>query len=213
MKSNCRRKKKHKKTRRKHKKYFKLMGGSDEDFVRLCIIGDLNQIKQYLQEHPDTNISVNYDEPFRMACERGHLDVAQWLLELQGDELSYYAITEAFKGTCHSGNLPIAQWLFQLSKERGQEINLSDENHYYFRTVCKNGYMDLATWLMELKPEYEISEKNGKLFCKILTQKNKEKKEKWNRRKSIVYLGSEMSGNKNMYKMPNDVLRIVGSYL
>jgi hypothetical protein len=244
-KSNCRRKHKGKKTRRKHKMRYKLFGGSDEDFAHLCGIGDLNQAQQYLQEHPDTNISANdeeafrlacinghlsiaqwliqikpdidisvhYDEPFRISCERRHLHVAQWLNEISkelGKSISHYAIIESFKKACESGDLHTAQWLFHI---RGEDIHLPDNNHYYFRTVCNKKYVDFARWFMEINPQYEISQKNGEWVYRILGPKNMEKKEKWNRKKSVVFLGSELSGNKNMYKMPNDVLRIVGSYL
>ena len=86
----------------------------EQEFIKLCSKGDLWGAHQYLQLHPDINISVQQDYAFRRACFNGHLEMAQWLYQIKPDiNISVYN-EWAFCNACFREHLAVAQWLQSL---------------------------------------------------------------------------------------------------
>jgi predicted Fe-S protein YdhL (DUF1289 family) len=175
-----------------------------------------------LQVKPTINILEKVNYAFCEACKNGHLEVAQWLLQVSQERGQVIDILEqrdaVFASACKNGHLELAQWLLQVSKEKGQDINISARNNLAFRWACERTRLEVAKWLATLKPEYEIlNEDRPEWSCNVLTdpeaiaQKIRDKN--WRRRKTGVYLQSDLADRNILNVMPTDVAKIANSYL
>lgn len=139
------------KTNKRRKMYNKQKGGNN-DFLNLCLKGDLDGAQEYLLLDPDINISAGDEFAFRGVCSKGYLAVAQWLLEVsreRGQEINISINDEAaFRLACSNGHLAVAQWLFEIKPD----INVSAKNNFAFRHACINGNLDVAQWLYSINP-------------------------------------------------------------
>jgi len=50
-------------------------------FVELCIAGDLDEVKEYLDQHDDLDVSFDNNAPLNMACYHDQEDVVRFLLK------------------------------------------------------------------------------------------------------------------------------------
>ena len=86
----------------------------EEQFIELCINGDLMGAQQLYQLNPTINISVRNERPFIMACAYGYLEVAKWLLQIKPNiNISVYN-ESMFRHACDYKLLHVAKWLQSL---------------------------------------------------------------------------------------------------
>ncbi len=109
---------------------------------------------------------INLEQVFYSALEAGKLQIAQRIFQINPNVMkNHNSMETTFRYVCgRLCRLDIAQWMLQVSKERGQEINISFNNEEEFRSACEAGRIDIAQWLQSLKPDlYEIEyDENGK---------------------------------------------------
>lgn len=208
------------KRKTKTKRRINLRGGITTQlyFVTLCSRGDLLEAQQYLQLHPDIDISANDEHAFRQACSNGHLEVAQWLIQIskeRGQDIDISARDElAFRWACVKGHLVVAKWLLQIKPD----INISVKNDEIFRDVCSLKKLNVAQWLSSLKPEYEIvNEDMPNWSCRVLKNPKaiarRKRENNWRRRRMGVYLSNVNEADNLYYALPTDVAKIATSYL
>jgi ankyrin repeat protein len=186
-------------------------GGDFNDFIQVCITGNLLEAQEYLRLNPDTDISAENELAFRSACHFGKLDVAQWLLEIKPDINISAKNNFAFEQACYNGHLDVAKWLYQVSRERGQPIDISVDDNRIFYYTCHRQRLNVAKWLASLNPAYEIIDEDKPNWrCNVLRDP---KKIKWNKNKNLVKLASGEQGDNIVYRMPTDVVRITANYL
>jgi hypothetical protein len=121
-------------------------------FVNFCSYGGLPGAQKYFKNNPH-----NIVEGFCLACAHGHLLVAQWLLQKENGIIDITDYDWAFRNACENRHLEVAKWLFQVSKEKGQEIDISVINEFAFIYACKYEHLHVAQWLQQMKPYlYEL---------------------------------------------------------
>jgi ankyrin repeat protein len=103
------------------------------------------------------------ERDFIELCIKGDLIGAQQLLQLHPNiNISAYN-EQAFVDACNYGHLEVCKWLLQVSKEKGQDINISDDEDV-FHWTCANGHLDVCQWLLQIKPDIDISINNELAF-------------------------------------------------
>jgi hypothetical protein len=191
-------------------------------FKNVCFRGQLKVAKWLYKLNPNMT-DVTFKNAFLDACYSGHLHVAKWLLLVRPDINIWAYNDEAFRTVCIHGRLQMAQWLLQVSKERGQEFDISFGKHYLFSHACyncliskyknnSNTYLKIAQWLQQMKPHLYVIEYDENGNYKNYRIRNKEEVN-WERRKYLVWLASDKcpAQNKNnlLYKLPSDVSRLL----
>jgi hypothetical protein len=181
-------------------------------FFWACCHGHLRVAQWLLQVKPEIiNRSVDNQILFRFICYYGRLEVAQWLLQVKPNIDISASEEEAFRAACENGHLEVAQWLLQVKPT----IDISVSYNYAFLHACEKRRLRVAQWLATLKPEYEIvNEDSPDWTCNVLTDPEAIKKKKnWNRRKTGLYLRSDLADTNILNVMPTDVAKIANSYL
>jgi hypothetical protein len=126
----------------------------EQQFIRLCKKGNLKGAKEFLQLHPDVNISHNNDYAFQcVICYAVNLEFAKWLLSVKPDINISVLNDWAFCWSCSHGQLDIAQWLLLVKPD----INISALEKA-FCGACANGHLEIAQWLLILKPDINMEE-------------------------------------------------------
>jgi hypothetical protein len=185
---------------------------NEEAFRWACMKGHLHVAQWLLQIKPDIDISAYNFQAFRNACYNTHLEVSQWLWLFLRTTIDIQMIEQHFRFACQYGDLEIAQWLYQISKEKGQDINISDFEEYAFRRSCQYGHLHVAQWIQSLKPYLYVIyyDENGKIKDYYIRTKEEAN---WEKRKYLVWLASNHCPEKNkhnlLYKLPSDVSRMV----
>jgi len=147
----------------------------EDTFIRLCMDGNLTEIKDFYNKNNEINISAENDQAFRYVCfcawqvnkSEIYLEIAKWLLSIPNNNINISACDDdAFKSACLYGYLNIAQWLLSIPNNN---INISANDDQAFRDVCFQGHLDIAKWLLSLQdfnPNYriDISEKGTDFF-------------------------------------------------
>ena len=129
----------------------------EEQFINLCREGDLDELKQFLQNHPN----IDNVTAFCYACWCGHLEFAKWLLHVNPDiNINISIIEQAFCVACCNGQLELAQWLLHLKPD----INISAKNEWVFRETCIHGHLEVVKWLLSVKPDINISVNSAWVF-------------------------------------------------
>ena len=178
-------------------------------FIHTCSYGRLEMAQWLYQISPKFNNKV-YERTFRYACSEGHLSMAQWLLQINPN-INNREYTKSFLYACSNGQLDVAKWLLEVSKERGQDIDISSNDNEVFLWTCQKKHLDVAKWLTTLNPAYEIeNEDSPDWTCKVLTDP---KDIKWKRRKPVTWLASNEAEDNILKRLPTDVAKITGSYL
>lgn len=151
-------------------------------FGQLCRNGDLEKAKEWLRDHPDTDISEHNEGAFREACANGHLLVAKWLLsknpmlDISASGYNPRNQYDAFERACINNHMEVAQWLWSMHSnefithrpfsvvcELGNltmakwlyEIStrcIERDWHCIFESVCRNGHLDMAKWIVQVMP-------------------------------------------------------------
>ena len=81
------------------------------EFVNLCEIGNLDEIKKFLNKNPNFDIHYFNEFAFQTACKNNQLKVVKWLIDTY-DDINYHACNElAFRWACHNGHLEVAFFL------------------------------------------------------------------------------------------------------
>lgn len=166
---------------------------SDDDFLKLCAAGDIDQtyflkccekgdieLAKRILSTPNININRNLDYSFRWSCEYGHKKVAESLYilsKLDGNiKVNINAKSDfAFRFSCANGHKEVAKWLYDLSKtDDNTKVNINAESDFAFRESCANGYKEVAEYLASLCPDYEVEIENNEIKSyKIITLKDK----------------------------------------
>ncbi len=192
-------------------------------FKNVCFRGQLKVAKWLYKLNPNMT-DVTFKNAFLDACYSGHLHVAKWLLLVGPDINISVNNDEAFRTVCEHGNLHMARWLLQVSKERGQEIDISLGKHWLFCYACYccsrnriyghdwKTYLKIAQLLHQMKPHLYVIEYDENGNYKNYRIRDKEEVN-WERRKYLVWLASDKcpAQNKNnlLYKLPSDVSRLL----
>ena len=110
------------------------------ELVNLCEVGNLDEIKEFLNKNP--NFDVHYDDEyaFQIACGYGHLEVAKWLIKTFRD-IDYHADNEfAFRLACEYGHLEVAFFL----KKRFPDIDHHAQNDFCYKYTK---HPEILDWL------------------------------------------------------------------
>ena len=153
-----------------------------DQFIKLCVDGELIELKKYYATTKNINIHAKDEHAFRWSCAYGHLEVAKWLLEIsQNENLKLGLINihenneEAFRNSCENEQLEVAKWLYLLDKGKF-DVKCINENYEYikddknFVRLIGYNYKNNKYLRKEYKKEYtkwriKIS---IKMICKIL---------------------------------------------
>ena len=130
--------------------------------MSFCKMGDFKKIKKIIKENKKRdiiNISVHYNDAFRVSCEFGHFEIAKWFFKKTHDICVSINYEYAFCGACSNGHFEIAKWLFEIKPEV-----ISSLNERSFRGACENGHLEIAQWLLENKPDMNISANDEEVF-------------------------------------------------
>jgi hypothetical protein len=172
-------------------------------YAELCSIGNLDELKTFLENNPNINISWKNELPFGMACHYGHLEVAKWLLHVKPD-INISADDEfAFRWACLEGHLDVAKWLLQIKPN----INISAKEDFAFTNACIRKKLKIAMWLLSLKPYLYVIEYDyyGKYFGFKIRSKEEAN---WEKRKYALHLAIHDNTNL-LYHLPIDIVKAV----
>ena len=120
-----------------------------------CEHGNISQIKQLIQEHPDEIDINNHDDLlFYISCANNYLELAKWLVEYgkeKGTPIDIYAIDEStFRACCTYGHFEILKWLIKLGKDEIPPINIHFRDEILFRLCVIHHHSEIAKWLIRL---------------------------------------------------------------
>ena len=154
---------------------------------------------------------------FKELCEKGKLNEAIifYNINLNKDILYYdksvcdYFYESVFRITCKHGHLDICKWLLQIKPN----INISANEEEAFCLACNNNHIDVCNWFQSIKPYLYVFNYNKDGIYNYYIR-NKEE-ERWQRRKYLVWLASDISPNKNnfFYMIPQDISRLIITFV
>ena len=175
-----------------------------QQFIQVCISGNLDKAKELLRLYPNINIS---ELAFRWACKKGHLEVAKWLLSVKPDINISAEDEEAFRVACYHGHLEVAKWLLSVKPD----INISAANKFAFCSTCYLGRLEVAKWLQTLKPylyviEYDINGNYAGFKIRSKEEAN------WEKRKYTLHLTCQEKTN-ILYHLPIDIAKAVTQFV
>lgn len=178
-------------------------------FIRLCYREQLNDVKDFLQQYPNINISASEDSAFSYACMNGHLETAQWLLTVKPDINIAASKNWAFRYACVYGHLEVCKWLYSL------KVDIAYNDNWAFRYALSSKQYIIGDWFQSLKPYlYVINYGEDGTYKNYLIRSLEE--ERWEKRKLLVWLASDSTPCKKnlLYRIPEDVSRyIIQMYL
>jgi ankyrin repeat protein len=112
--------------------------------ISSCYIGNLNEVKQFIQEGVCVNETNSMNEfPLGIACKNGHLELVKYLIE--GANANIHLKNDmALELACEYGHLNIIKYLIQ-----NQNSNDYQNHHHMLVIACQYGHLQVVKYLIE----------------------------------------------------------------
>jgi len=137
-------------------------------FSDICKLGNLEDIKKFIQDNPDFDM----EEAYAIIYEYDNVEGFKWFLDIKSDiDLNidyddFYNNEQVFYNICIDGNLKIAKYLFDIK-------NFSIDYEYIFCKTCEEGQYEIVKWLLEVKPDINITVQNNYPYKIVCENSNK----------------------------------------
>jgi uncharacterized protein len=151
-----------------------LARGATLDLHDAAAVGNLNRVKQLVEENPSLSQSLSPDgfPVVALAAVFGHLDVTRYLAE-HGADLNASATNgsgyNALTGAVASGHTQIVQWLL----ENGANPNYRYGPGYSpLLTAAANGHLEILKLLLANGADLNATSSDGKSALTLATERN-----------------------------------------
>lgn len=91
----------------------------ESDFMYYCEKGNLEELKNLLRNHPETDITVGVNYGLTYAAKKGHLNIVTYLLDntIIGQDSRIYDEQGAYQVACYANQKEVVDYLFKHWKK------------------------------------------------------------------------------------------------
>ena len=120
----------------------------NSDFRYYCRRGNLDCVKNIVENYDILNPNTRASYGFRIACNKGYLKIAKYLVEkfpLDSNKMIRYDSKKwnAFRMACCNGHLNVVKWLVKTFR-----VDPHHCNEEAFSLACKNGHLNVVKYFL-----------------------------------------------------------------